>query len=580
LSVADIVLTTLNAKYIHTAFGLRYLLANLGDLQPRARLAEFDINQRPLDIAEVLLARNPKIIGFSIYIWNVEPTTEVIAAIKRVRPDIKIILGGPEVSYETENQPIVQLADHVITGEADLKFAEVCRILLNETDSTSDKKQIEVQRPLAPSLSPLANGGEGVRRTGEEMRLPKIIPAELPEFSQIALPYDLYTDDDIAHRIIYVEASRGCPFTCEFCLSSLDIPVRQVPLPALLEQLRRLLERGVKQFKFVDRTFNLDVDASKTILEFFLERCQPGHFFHFEMVPDRLPEALREVIAKFPPGALQFEVGVQTFNEEVSQRISRRQNYEKLEDNFLFLRRETGVHIHADLILGLPGETLESFAAGFDRLIALGPQEIQVGILKRLRGTPIVRHDAEWQVIYNPHPPCEILQNKLIDFATMQRLRRFARYWDLVGNSGNFVETAPLIWGTSSPGLRPPSPPLPTEERDGERRRVASQLKTADEIANRSPFHAFLHFSDWLHARTGRTDSIALVRLMELLFEFLTGELQLDTRRVAKTLWRDYQRGGRHDRPGFLKDFLTDEKVVPLRKAKTALPKRQARHLV
>jgi radical SAM superfamily enzyme YgiQ (UPF0313 family) len=146
--------------------------------------------------------------------------------------------------------------------------------------------------------------------------LPKIIPAEPPDFSQIVLPYDLYTDDDIAHRIIYVEASRGCPFTCEFCLSSLDIPVRQVPLPALLEQLQRLLDRGVKQFKFVDRTFNLNVDFSKTILEFFLERYQPGHFFHFEMIPDRLPEALREVIAKFPPGALQFEVGVQTFNEK------------------------------------------------------------------------------------------------------------------------------------------------------------------------------------------------------------------------------------------------------------------------
>ena len=276
--------------------------------------------------------------------------------------------------------------------------------------------------------------------------MPKIIPAELPDFSQIVLPYDLYTDDDIAHRIIYVEASRGCPFTCEFCLSSLDIPVRQVPLPALLEQLQRLLDRGVKQFKFVDRTFNLNVDFSKTILEFFLERYQPGHFFHFEMIPDRLPESLREVIAKFPPGALQFEVGVQTFNEEVGAAIKRRQNYEKLEDNFRFLRHQTGVHIHADLIVGLPGETLESFAAGFDRLIALGPQEIQVGILKRLRGTPIVRHDAEWQMIYNPHPPYEILQNKLIDFATMQRLRRFARYWDMVGNSGNFVESTPLIW--------------------------------------------------------------------------------------------------------------------------------------
>ena len=283
-------------------------------------------------------------------------------------------------------------------------------------------------------------------RAGGRRSVPKIIPAELPDFSQIVLPYDLYTDDDIAHRIIYVEASRGCPFTCEFCLSSLDIPVRQVPLPALLEQLQRLLDRGVKQFKFVDRTFNLNVDISKAILEFFLERCQPGHFFHFEMIPDRLPEALREVIAKFPPGALQFEVGVQTFNEEVGAAIKRRQNYERLEDNFRFLRSQTGVHIHADLIAGLPGETLESFAAGFDRLIALGPQEIQVGILKRLRGTPIVRHDAEWQMIYNPHPPYEILQNQLIDFAAMQRLRRFARYWDLVGNSGNFVESTPLIW--------------------------------------------------------------------------------------------------------------------------------------
>jgi radical SAM superfamily enzyme YgiQ (UPF0313 family) len=358
--VADIVLTTLNAKYIHAAFGLRYLLANLGELRSRACLAEFDINQRPLDIAEVLLARNPQIIGFGIYIWNVEPTTEVVAAIKRIRPDIKIILGGPEVSYETEGQPIVQLADHVITGEADLKFAEVCQVLLEGRAGTPLPAEMAVREDRrAEDCAPY--------------QLPKIIPAELPDFSQIVLPYDLYTDDDIAHRIIYVEASRGCPFTCEFCLSSLDIPVRQVPLAALLEQLQRLLDRGVKQFKFVDRTFNLNVDISKAILEFFLERCQSGHFFHLEMIPDRLPEALREVIAKFPPGALQFEVGVQTFNEEVGAAIKRRQNYERLEDNFRFLRSRTGVHIHADLIAGLPGETLESFAAGFDRLIALGP---------------------------------------------------------------------------------------------------------------------------------------------------------------------------------------------------------------
>jgi radical SAM superfamily enzyme YgiQ (UPF0313 family) len=528
--VADIVLTTLNAKYIHAAFGLRYLLANLGDLRTSAALVEFDINQRPLDIAEMLLAREPRIIGFGIYIWNVEQTTEVIAAIKRLRPEIKIILGGPEVSYETEGQPIVELADHVITGEADLKFAEVCGQLLGRAGS-----------PLPAVGEPAINE----RRARSDAPYPKIIPAELPEFSKIILPYDLYTDDDLAHRIIYVEASRGCPFTCEFCLSSLDIPVRQVPLPAFLEQMQRLLDRGVKQFKFVDRTFNLNIATSKALLEFFLTRHQPGHFYHFEMIPDRLPAELREVIARFPPGTLQFEVGIQTFNPEVGTLISRRQNYERLADNFNYLRRETGVHIHADLIVGLPGETLESFATGFDKLIALGPQEIQVGILKRLRGTPIVRHDTQWQMIYSANPPYEILQNKLLDFATMQRLRRFARYWDLTGNSGNFLEATPLIWRDTS------------------------------------PFQNFLRWSDWLHARVKRTDSIALMRLMELLFEFLTAELQLDKKLVAETLWRDYKRGGRHDKPGFMKDFLASEELLlPSSKIKTSLPKRQARHLV
>jgi hypothetical protein len=217
-----------------------------------------------------------------------------------------------------------------------------------------------------------------------------------------------------------------------------------------------------------------------------------------------------------------------------------------------FLRGQTGGHIHADLIAGLPGETFESFGAGFDRLIALGPQEIQVGILKRLRGTPIVRHDEAWQMVYNPHPPYEILQNKLIDFATMQRLRRFARYWDLVGNSGNFIETTPLIWN------------------EGDVMSAAA-----------SPFGLFMRWSDWLHARTGRSDGFALARLMELLFEFLTGELKRDPHRIAAALWRDYQRGGRRDKPAFLKQFLPAQEAGSLAAThRSALPKRQARHLV
>ena len=507
----DIVLTTLNAKFIHAAFGLRYLFANLGELQPRAVIAEFDINLRPLDIAESLLARNPRILGFGVYIWNVAPTTEVVAVIKRLRPDIRIVIGGPEVSYETDGQKIVELADHVITGEADLKFALVCRALLS---------------------------GEGATA------LPKLIPAEVPDLAALALPYDFYTDADLAHRIVYVEASRGCPFSCEFCLSSLDIPVRQVPLDKFLEAMQRLLDRGLRQFKFVDRTFNLNLAVSRALLEFFLARHQPGMFFHFEMVPDRLPEELREVIARFPPGSLQFEVGIQTFNPEVGTLISRRQNYERMADNFQFLRSRTSVHLHADLIVGLPGETLESFGAGFDRLVALGPQEIQVGILKRLRGTPIARHDQAWQMVYQPQPAYEILQNRLIDFALMQRLRRFARYWDLVGNSGHFVAVTPLIWSGGA-----------------------------------SPFHSFLRFSDWLYAHIQRTDSIALARLMERLFEFLTGELGQEPKAVAEVFGEDGRRAGRREVPEFLRAWLLVEKPVPIHVLKSALPKRQARHL-
>jgi radical SAM superfamily enzyme YgiQ (UPF0313 family) len=511
----DILLTTLNARFIHAAFGLRCLMANLGSLRERARIIEFDLHPKPVDIAESLLAHQPRIIGLGVYIWNVTPASELVATLKRLRPDIPIVLGGPEVSYEVESQPIVELADHVITGEADLKFAEVCRALLE--------------------------GGQ----------LPKIIPAELPDVSALRMPYALYDDQDIAHRILYVEASRGCPFTCEFCLSSLDVPVRQFPTERFLSEMQQLLDRGVRQFKFVDRTFNLNINTSSAILKFFLERHRNGNFYHFEMIPDRLPPALRELIAAFPPGSLQFEVGIQTFNPAVAERIRRRQDYERLEENLAFLRNQGGVHIHADLIAGLPGETLDSFAAGFDRLVALRPHEIQVGILKRLRGTPISRHDADWQVTWNPHPPYEILQNKLIDFGTMQSLRRFARYWDLVGNSGNFVETTPLIWSDCA---APPSNSKP------------------------SPFASFMAWTRWLHARAGRADSIALSRLMEWLFDYLTSELKLNAQGVAEALWRDYQRGGRSDKPSFLREFLPAD-AKPLQAQTQAPFKRQARHL-
>ena len=525
--MAEIVLTTLNARYAHAAFGLRYLLANLpAALRPRAAILEFDLGQRPTDVLEQVLAREPKIVGVGVYIWNASQATQLVAELKRVRPDVIVVIGGPEVSHEVERQDICRLADYVITGEADLAFGELCEQLLAG------------KRPLV-----------------------KVIAAPLPEFDRLALPYHLYDDRDAAHRVIYVEASRGCPFKCEFCLSSLDVPVRNAPLEQFLDAMQSLLDRGVTQFKFVDRTFNLNLNISRFILEFFLARYRPGLFLHFEMIPDRLPEALRETIKQFPRGALQFEVGVQTFNDDVQKLISRRQDNAKLEENLRWLRGETGVHVHADLIVGLPGEDVESFGRGFDRLVALRPQEIQVGMLKRLRGTPIVRHDAAWGMVYSPTAPYEILQTRLIDFATMQRLRRFARYWDLIANSGNFVESTRSLWE----GEAPAEPTLQGAARQEPR------------PPSSSPFQSFLALSDRLHARLGQAHGIALGHLFELLFTYLTDVLGHDRETIAHTLWRDYQRGGRSDRPAFLKPYVPD--APPKTSAPTRLRRRQARHL-
>ncbi|MDB5327033.1 MAG: Radical domain protein [Phycisphaerales bacterium] len=474
----EIVLATLNAKYVHAAFGLRYLMANLGDLQPRAAIREFDINQRVIDIVEAVLAENATIVGFGVYIWNVELTTKVIADLKRLRPKMTIVVGGPEVSFETDQQEICGLADYVVRGEADLAFAKLCETLLAG------------RRPLMG-----------------------VIDAELPEFTQLALPYALYDEQDLKHRVMYVEASRGCPFKCEFCLSSLDVPVRNAPLDGFLEDMQRLLDRGAKQFKFVDRTFNLNLTISRRILEFFLERYTPGLFVHFEMIPDRLPEALRAIIAKFPAGALQFEVGIQSLNPEVESRISRRQDHDRLADNLTWLRDNTGVHVHADLIVGLPGEDLVSFGRGFDRLYAWRPQEIQVGILKRLRGAPIVRHDADWGMVYSPHAPYEILQTAHASFEDITAMRRFSRYWDLVANSGNFNRVTQLLLDCPS------------------------------------PFERFFAFSAWLYERTGhRTHGIGRGDLTEALRSYLIDNAQVSVERTDAAFKED-QRPRRKDLP-------------------------------
>ncbi|WP_460839708.1 B12-binding domain-containing radical SAM protein [Noviherbaspirillum agri] len=496
-----ILLATLNARFTHASLGLRYLLANMGDLQASTRLHEFVIGTKTTDVVERLLSYKPRIIGLGVYIWNVEETTRVVAVLKRVAPEVAVVLGGPEVSHETQEQPIAQMADYVVTGWGDITFPSLCRQILNGPKPLM-KIHAGVQQPMA----------------------------------DIKLPYAYYTEQDIAHRTLYVEASRGCPFKCEFCLSSLDKTAWPFDLDLFMAEIESLYVRGARLFKFVDRTFNLNIKSSLRIMQFLLDKlaAHPDDpvFAHFEVVPDHLPDALKAAIKQFPPGTLQLEIGIQSFNPEVQSTISRKQNNEKAAENIRWLCEESHAHLHVDLIAGLPGEDLDSFARGFDKLVAINPHEIQFGILKRLRGTPVIRHTQTYGLVFDPYAPYTILANDLIDFATMQRLVRFARYWDMIANSGRFAHTLPVMLGDA-------------------------------------PFANFMDFSDWLYAETDATHRIALDRLAALVAQWLRSRGH-DPERVTALIDSDYA-GQAHK--------LHLKPKANTAKAESAVPQRQTRHL-
>ena len=533
-----IVLATLNAKYIHASLGLRYLLANMGELRSQTVLREFTIMRDPGEIVDELLATlddKPKIgsaqsvpiipiIGFGVYVWNVLQTTVVVRLLKVARPDIRVVLGGPEVSHEFDEQDIVRMSDHVITGWGDLSFARLCR---------------DLRQGTAP--------------------LNKIIVGERPSLDQIALPYNEYSDADLKHRLLYVEASRGCPFSCEFCLSALDKTARAFDHDAFLAEMQILYQRGARNFKFVDRTFNLKTDAAVRILQFFLDRLGPDLFVHFEVIPDRLPERLKQIISCFPQGVLQLEVGIQSFNSEVQTRISRKQDNEKTEANMRWLIDESNAHLHADLIFGLPGETLKSFAIGFDRLYAMKPHEIQLGVLKRLRGAPIARHTIQYGMVYDIQPPYAVKQTGVLDSVTIQRINRLTRYWDYVANSGRFKQSLHLLMG----GHENDEPVIPS---------LIAYTKTSPEP---SPFESFLGFSDRLWERTGTTHGLSPEVLVDELFDCLI-ERGLSVQNVKTALLADYVSSGARGSPQVLKGLLP-KREAPVARIK-GLAQRQEQH--
>lgn len=480
---ASIVLATANARYSHTAFGLRWLHANLGELREKAVVREFTIRDSAEHITEAVLAHDPRIAGFGVYIWNVGLITEAVKRLKQARPDVAVVVGGPEASHEYEGTALFEAADYLVRGEGELAFAE-----------------------LAAGL--LAGGG------GRTRPVRKVISREVEALGELRRPYDSYTEEDIARRVVYVESSRGCPFRCGFCLSSLDKGVREFPLEPFLADIAHLMERGARQFKFVDRTFNLRQPRVNAILGFFLARAVENLRLHFEIVPDRLTGDTLELFGRFPPGALHLEAGVQSFNESALAAVSRPQDLAKTVANLGYLRERTGALIHADLIAGLPGETWESFGDGFDRLVGLRPHALQVGILKRLKGAPLARYGGPHKLAFRREPPYEVVETDLIDAGRVGRIKRFARYFDIYYNSGNFPRTCPMIW-----------------EKSG------------------APFESFMAFSDFLWEKTQKTHALPLAEWARLLYAFLVTAGAADKDAAAAAVERDFRRvPGRKDR--------------------------------
>lgn len=474
-SDSPVVLATFNARYIHASLSLRMLAANWRSDRP-LRLFEGTIEDHPVEAAQKILAMNPVLAAFSVYIWNVELVEKVVRVLRRAAPSLPIMAGGPEMAVDFTGPGWIRDIDAVVQGEADVAFAALCGQVL--------------AHPPSPKERPL------------------FFRPERPSPEELHLPVEPYTDGDIQNRVVSVEASRGCPMRCAFCTASTVAPVR-FPADRVLAQLQALYDRGVRFFKFLDRSIHLA--EYEPILDWLLAR--PDACAHFELTPHRLESGLSDRLRAFGPGRLQVEVGVQTLDRAAAAAVSRPVSG-VLEEMLRFLKNETRVHVHADLIAGLPGETLDSLAAGFDELLSWGVDEIQLGVLKRLRGTPLCKTmPAQW---FEPFPPYTVLFTDAISFDDMMRIRRMARYWDIVYNSGNFLLTL-------TPMVRTPG-----------------------------AFSRFLEFSDWLYGREGKTRSIELNRMALLIHDHLLERGLANSAEVLANLEADYVRCSRTTRPAFL----------------------------
>lgn len=408
-------LAALNAKYIHIALSLRLLKA-YAERDYDINIVEYTIKDPALNIVADLYSRRPDVIGFSCYIWNIEETLNIVQLLKKVMPEVRIVLGGPEVSFDPEAfMNRVPEIDFIVMGEGEVTFHH----LLQEIEGNGHFEQVD-----------------GIAfRSQQTDRIVINPPRAKTDLNELPSPH-YYAEDmaELDKRIVYFETSRGCPFNCQFCLSSTEIGVRYYDVERSKADLLHLIQSGAKVIKFLDRTFNINREYALEIFQFLIDNHN-GCVFQFEITADIMrPEVLQFLIDHAPPGIFRFEIGVQSTNELTNKLVQRRQNFSKLSRTVQMIKSSGKIDQHLDLIAGLPEEDYASFKQTFNDVFAMRPEELQLGFLKMLRGTGMRRDAEKYGYKYMDHAPYEVLENNVLPFQDILRIKQvediLEKYWN------------------------------------------------------------------------------------------------------------------------------------------------------
>ena len=509
-----ILLTAINAKYIHSNLAIYSLRACAGGYKSQIELAEFTINNQKDYILEEIYKRKPDILCFSVYIWNLDYVESVAREFKKICPDTPVWVGGPEVSYEVEDfltsHPEI---DGVMIGEGEETFREVCSYY-------AGNRELDSIQGIA------YRDNNGIRVT--ESRA-------IMDMSRIPFCYD--TMEDFSNRIIYYESSRGCPFSCSYCLSSVDKSLRFRDTELVKKELLFFINQKVPQIKFVDRTFNCNHAHAMEIWRFIKEHDNGVTNFHFEISADLINEEELKLISDMRPGLIQLEIGVQSTNEVTIKEIHRTMKLERLKEVVRAIQSGANVHEHLDLIAGLPYEDYDSFARSFDEIYELKPNQLQLGFLKVLKGSFMYDHAKEYGIIYHDRPPYEVLSTKWISFDDVLRIKKVEEMLEVYYNSGQFEITMKLM-----------------------------------DVLYDSAFDFFQRLGDFYEEKGYLAMSHSRIRRCEILLEFMQAELQAKegerkqsdiVKMLEEALIFDlYYRENCKSRPGWAVDAATFKKMT------------------